>query len=256
MRRSALGAAALAASLALPAVPAAAQTASAPAATHPALEPAALDALKSMGAYLRALKAFQVEAVTTDEDVLADGQKVQHDGRVSILARMPDRLRAEVSNDRFERMFFFDGKNFTLYGRRINLFATVPAPDTVGKLADQLDAEHGLTVPLVDLFRWGSEGWTTDDITGAKDLGPATVAGITCEQYAFRTADVDWQVFIQRGDYPLPRKLVITDRTDEARPQRTSVFTWNLAPSFSADAFTFDPPEGAGRVLLAKAAGR
>ncbi|MFN8094017.1 MAG: DUF2092 domain-containing protein [Vicinamibacteria bacterium] len=254
MRRMGAGAAFAAVAVFLVAAESRAQTPAAPAAA--AVEPAAMDALKAMGAYLRSLKAFRVEAATTDEDVLEDGQKVQYDGRATILARMPDGLRAEVSNDRFDRMFFYDGRTFTLYGRRLNLFATIAAPPTIGKLADQLDAEHGLTVPLVDLFRWGSDGWTTDGITGALDLGPASVAGTTCEQYAFRTDEVDWQIWIQKGDFPLPRKLVITTRTDEARPQHTAVFTWDLAPSFSADAFVFDPPEGAGRVVLARAAGQ
>lgn len=258
MRRLSGGVAVLSAALVIPG----ALSAVAPAAAQQepqakaSLAPAALEALRGMGAYLRTLKAFQVEAATTDEDVLEDGQKVQYDGRATILARIPDGLRAEVSNDRFDRMFFYDGRSFTLYGRRLNLFATVSAPSTLGKLADLLDSEHGITVPLVDLFRWGSEGWTTDGITGALDLGPASVAGTTCEQYAFRTDEIDWQVWIQKGDYPLPRKLVITTRTDEARPQRTAVFTWNLAPSYNGAAFTFDPPEGAARVVLAKAAGQ
>lgn len=256
MKRLAVGAAGIAVALSLAAAPAPAQQPPTPAPPRAALEPAALEALRAMGAYLRSLKAFQVQAATTDEDVLEDGQKIQYDGRATILARMPDGLRAEVSDDRSDRMFFYDGKSFTLYGKRLNLYATTPAPATIGRLADQLDSENGITVPLVDLFRWGSDGWTTDGITGAVDVGPASVAGTTCQQYAFRTAEVDWQVWIQKGDYPLPRKLVITTTTDEARPQHTAVFTWNLAPSFSADAFTFDPPEGAGRVQLARAAGQ
>jgi hypothetical protein len=124
----------------------------------------------------------------------------------------------------------------------------------VGQLADKLDAEHGFGVPLADLFRWGSPGWTTDDITGATDVGPSTVQGTTCEQYAFRTAEIDWQIWIQKGDYPLPRRLVITTKTDEARPQHTAVYTWNLAPSFNDAAFTFQPPADAGQVVLAKLA--
>ncbi len=217
-----------------------------------ALEPAALAALSSMGAYLRTLKAFQVEAAVTDEDVLDDGQKVQYGGTSTILARMPNGLRAEVSNDRHERLFLYDGKRFTLFGKRLNFFATVPAPPTIGQLADTLDAEYGLSVALADLFRWGPPGWTTEGITAATVIGPSVVGGTTCAQYAFRTDEIDWQIWIQKGDFPLPRRLVITDRTDEARPQHTAVYTWNLAPSFNDAAFTFAAPAGAGQVVLAK----
>jgi hypothetical protein len=216
------------------------------------LEPAAMAALHSMGAYLRTLKAFQVEAATTDEDVLDDGEKIQYAGVTNILAQMPGRLRAEVSNDRRERLYLYDGKSFTLFAKRAHLYATVPAPPTVGQLANKLDEDYGFTVPLADLFRWGSPGWSTDGITAATDVGPSAVEETTCEQYAFRQEDIDWQIWIQKGDYPLPRKLVITTKTDDARPQHTAVFTWNLAPSFNDETFTFDPPADAGKVVLAE----
>jgi len=86
------------------------------------------------------------------------------------------------------------------------------------------------------------------------DAGPSVVAGTTCEQYAFRQNGIDWQVWIQKGDHPLPRKLVITTTSDAARPQHTAVYAWNLAPSFNEAAFVFDPPPGAERVALAKGA--
>jgi hypothetical protein len=262
MRRTRQILSAFAATLVLVAAPAQAQSPAAPSkatlepagpAKATALEPAAMTALQSMGAYLRTLKAFRVEAATTDEDVLDDGQKVQYAGTTSILARIPDGLRAEVTSDRFQRTYLYDGKTFTLFAQRANRYATVPAPPTIGQLAATLDEKYDITVPLVDLFRWGSPGWTADDITAATDNGPAVVAGTTCERYLFRQDDIDWQIWIQKGDFPLPRKIVITTRTDEARPQHTAVFTWDLAPSFNDGAFAFDPPAGAGRVLLAAA---
>jgi hypothetical protein len=107
-------------------------------------------------------------------------------------------------------------------------------------------------VPLADLFRWGSPSFSTAAITGASDLGPSAVLGTTCQHYAFRQDDIDWQIWIQKGDNPLPRKLVITTKTDEARPQTSAVYTWNLAPSFNDATFTFDPPADAGKVVLAE----
>jgi hypothetical protein len=216
------------------------------------LEPAAVDALKRMGAYLRSLKSFEVDAMTTDEDVLEDGQKLQRESKATLLAKVPDRLRVHVSNDRHDRLYLFDGKNFTLSAERVNMYATVKAPATIGQLATKLEDEFGMDLPLVDLFRWGSPQWKAAKLEGAMDVGPSVVGGTTCEQYAFREADIDWQVWIQKGDYPLPRKLVITSMSDTARPQHSAVYTWNLAPSFNEQAFVFEPPPGAERVPLAK----
>jgi hypothetical protein len=247
-RRDYLGAV-LATAMVVAAVPAHAQQTTA--AAKATLDAGAMSALQGMGAYLRTLKSFQVEVATTDEDVLDDGQKIQYAGVTTILAQMPGRLRAEVANDRHDRLYLYDGRSFTLFAKRLNFYATVPAPATVGQLADMLDEKYGFSVPLEDLFRWGAPGWTTEGIKGATDVGPSAVLGVTCEQYAFRQDDIDWQIWIQKGDYPLPRRLVITTKTDEARPQHTAVYTWNLAPSFNDAAFVFDPPADAGKVVFA-----
>ena len=212
-----------------------------------------MDALKTMGAYLRTLKVFQVEAATLDEDVLDSGLKIQYEGTTNLLAQAPAHLRVQVVNERHERRYFFDGKNFTLYAPRLKAYVTVPAPATIKELNEKLEDEHGITLPLVDLFRWGTPEDGTDAITTALDVGRSAVEGTTCEHYAFRQANADWQIWIQMGDYPLPRKLVITTLTDEARPQHSVTYTWNLAPSFNDAAFTFVPPKDARRVMLIQA---
>ena len=91
--------------------------------------------------------------------------------------------------------------------------------------------------------RGGKEG-----ITAAVDLGPASVDGTTCEHYAFHQEGLDWQIWIQQGDFALPRKVVLTTLTDDARPQHTSTWTWNLAPSFDDSSFVFTPPKDAHQI--------
>jgi len=177
--------------------------------------------------------------------VQTDGQLVQTTSNVDVLARRPDRLRAEVTNDRQPRTFFYDGRKFTLWAPVLRFYTTIDAPSTIGELADKLENRYNVDLPLVDLFRWGTKEADTKDITSAMDLGPSMVDGVTCEQYLFRQEGVDWQLWIQRGDFPLPKKIVITTLTDEARPQHMSVWTWNLAPSFNDAAFEFTPPSDA-----------
>jgi hypothetical protein len=214
------------------------------------IDPESMEALTNMGTYLRSLKAFQVDAEITEDDVLDDGQIVTASRKTTLLAEKPNLLRVEIKSDERDTFLFYDGKNFTVYGKLVNFYATVPAPPTTGELIKKIDDEYGIEVPLVDLFLWGTDEATIKRITSAIDVGPATVEGVTCEQYAFRQEGVDWQIWIQLGDFPLPRKLAIRTLTDDARPQHTSTLAWNLAPSYNDAAFTFDPPEGALRIAL------
>lgn len=214
------------------------------------IDPDAMEALNKMGAYLRSLKAFQVDSEVTNDDVLDDGQTITDIKTNTLLAVSPNFLRAELKSDDKDVFLFYDGKNFTVYGKLENYYATVPAPATTAQLVDKVNDDYGIEIPLVDLFKWGTDNSALRRITSAFDVGPSTVQGITCEHYAFRQEGLDWQIWIQLGAYPLPRKFVIRTVTDNARPQHTSNLVWNLAPSYNEAAFAFDPPAGALRIVL------
>jgi hypothetical protein len=217
-------------------------------------DPDALKALERMGAYLRTLKAFQIHSQQSRDEVLDDGQNIEFGGVVDMLVERPNRLRAEVTSDKQQRFYFADGRNFSVWARRVNYYATIPAPPTLRELANTLADKYDLELPVADLFYWGDRK-DTDDIVAAIDVGASQIDGVTCEHYAFRQEGVDWQVWVQQGDYPLPRKLVITTTTDPARPQFTSMMTWNLAPSYNDSAFNFVPPKDAKRIAFAPSTG-
>lgn len=223
-----------------------------PAANNAVVEPAAIAALQNMGTYLRSLSAFQIEAAVQKELVLENGLKVQLDEAVSLVTRRPDRLMLKVSSERKEREFFYDGRQFTLWAPRVNSYATVVAPPTIRELIIRLEEKFGIEMPLVDLFKWGTEESRIKEITIAMELGKAKVGGADCTHYGFRQEGLDWQIWIQNGNYPLPRKLVLTTTTDEARPQHQAVLTWNLAPVFIDKDFTFEPPANAQRIVFAQ----
>ena len=61
----------------------------------------------------------------------------------------------------------------------------------------------------------------------------------------YRLADLD-----HAGGKPLPRKLVITNRGDEARPQSVRLIDWNLKPDFKDSVFKFTPPKGATKIEI------
>jgi hypothetical protein len=233
----------------------AAGLAQAAAAASTDIDPDAIGALRKMGAYLQTLKAFRVTCQTSRDDVLETGQTIEYGGTVDLLVQRPDKLRTEISSDRKSRMWFYDGKSFTLYSPRLGYYATVPAPANLGALSDTLEDKYGLELPLADLFDWGTDKADIAAIRSATIIGPSQIEGTTCEHYAFRQEGADWQLWIQQGANALPRKLVITTMTDDARPQYTAVMTWDLAPAYNDEAFVFNAPKGAERIVFANVKG-
>ena len=121
-----------------------------------------------------------------------------------------------------------------------SFYATVAAPPTTLKMLDYLWDEYGLALPLEDLFRWNElKSRRPEDLTGAFLVGPATIDGVLTNQYAFRQGEVDWSVWIEQGERPLPRKLMIVDRSQAEQPAYVARLAWTLSPTFAGDAFTF-----------------
>ncbi len=87
-----------------------------------------MDALNAMGTYLRTLQAFQVQAVLATDDVTDDGQTIQFATNVDLLVSKPNRMRLQVTGDETNRLYLYDGKNFTIYGRIGKLLRNSPRP--------------------------------------------------------------------------------------------------------------------------------
>jgi len=215
-----------------------------------AVDPAAIQALKDMGAFLQTLKRFRVSTELTGERVLADGQKLQHTATADLDVERPYKLRALMHSARSERELVYDGKTVALYTPAQKYYSTVEFGGTIGELINRLEERYGVEFPLQDLFLFGTPAAPFDKIDSAMNVGQDFVGDDLCDHYAFRQAKVDWQVWITTGSKPLPRKIVITNRTDEARPQSVSLIDWNLKPNFKDSVFKFTPPKGASKIEI------
>ena len=215
-----------------------------------AVDPGSIQALKDMGTHLQTLKRFKVSTDLTGERVLADGQKLQHSAAAELKVHRPSMLRARMVSARSEREIFFDGKSVTLFTPAQKYYSTVEFTDNIGGLINKLEERYGVDIPLADLFLWGTPAAPLDKIDSAMNAGQDFIDGDLCNHYAFRQGIFDWQIWITTGSKPLPRKLVITNRADEARPQSVSYMDWNLKPTFKDAVFKFTPPKGSTAVEL------
>lgn len=217
--------------------------------TAKAVDPAVMTALNAMGTYLRTLQKFEVSSAHTSEQVLEDGQKIEKNAQASITVQLPNKLHATMQSASM-RELFYDGKTATLYTPSLKYYTTVETADTIGGMITQASEKYGIEIPMRDLFIWGTPAASTDKIESAMNVGQEYIDGDLCDHYIFRQPQVDWQLWIKTGDKPLPRKLVITNRADEARPQSSSILSWNLKPAVKNSDFKFSPPKGAKPIAI------
>jgi hypothetical protein len=223
-----------------------------PIAREGVIEDEAIDDLKEMSAFLMQAKTLAISTEGTIDTVTADGQRIQLDGTTQYKIRRPGFVIDYVS-DMKSRRFIYDGKTFTVYSPKLGFYASVPAPPTNREVLDTIYNKFGVALPLEDLFRWGDSSTAAriQAIKSAYKVGTATIDGVETDHLAFREADVDWELWIQSDGDPLPRKLVIVDRTDPARPTFTTRLTWQVNPTFTDADFAFVPDANAKRIQLA-----
>jgi len=195
-----------------------------------------------MSSYLQTIPAFRLTSEASLDVITVEDQKVQLDMVSTYQVKRPG-LRIDWVSDQKNRQFYYDGKKFTLFAPQLGYYATVDAPPTNREFLDALYAKTGVELPLQDLFRW-ADADNQDDIdalTSAFSVGTATIDGAKTDHWAFRSDDYDWEIWIEQGDRPLPRKFVLIDRSDPMLPAFTARLAWQLNPTLDPAAFTYVP---------------
>lgn len=213
------------------------------------IDPAALQLLRASTDFVASRQQFRADTRNTIEVVLASGQKIQfaHTARLSV--QRPDRLRAERTGDLVEQLFVYDGKSITLANRADKYYATIDAPPTIEAMLDFARDTMDIIAPAGDLVYANAYDILMTDVSSGIVVGKGIVEGVRCDHLAFRAPHVDWQIWIQEGSQPLPRKLVVTTRDVVNAPQFTVVISrWNLKPAFDAQTFAFAPPGNAKKI--------
>ena len=219
------------------------------------IQPEATRLLKASTDFVARQQRFSLETRNSLEVVLTSGQKIQFDHRASQSVQRPNKLRADRMGDLVEQSFYYDGKTLTLLDTGTGAYATVTAPGTLEAMLDFAREKLGVVAPAGDLLFSNAYDILMTDVTSGFVVGKAVVAGVRCDHLAFRAPHVDWQIWIEEGARPLPRKFVITTRDVVNAPQfAVEVVKWDLAPKFTSQTFNFTAPKNGRKVDFLPAA--
>jgi hypothetical protein len=217
--------------------------------TGPVIDPQARALMEKMSAYLASLPQFTVHTETTEQVVFPSGLVLDSDRAADVAVERPNRLKVHIVSAKRNVEVYYDGTTVALYSPDQKLYTTWPAPPTIEQLAARAQQQEGLALPAADfLFRNPYQRMMAKVERGSY-IGKSLVWGVMTDQLAFRQKGVDWQLWIQEGDKPLPVRLAIKDRAARGNPWYTITMTdWNTEPQLAAAMFTFTPPEGAQRI--------
>jgi hypothetical protein len=211
---------------------------------------------EAMGALLKTaelLGSAQRLSFTADVefDVRQDsGQLLEFGARRRATLRRPDRARVEVERrDGNRGMLLFDGQQVVLFDEDERVYASAEHPGSIDAMLDFTLDQLETPVPLADMLYTSLPDLMRERMKSGYLVGEETVDGIACDHLAFRTDDIDAQLWVARGDQPLPRRIVLSYKNAEGQPQfRADFVEWSLEPETPDSLFEFKPPEGAERL--------
>jgi hypothetical protein len=213
-------------------------------------------AFKAMSDFLVAQQAASAKYDATLEILTADLLKVGLASSGTLSFQRPDKIRMTRTGGLADVELAFDGKELSAYGKNLNVYGKLPLKGTLDDVVDTLRAEYGLEIPAADLLSSDPNGVMMENVTDARALGEGMIHGQMCDHLAFRTDDVDWQIWIAQGDKPFPCRFTITSKMTVQAPSYSIDFTdWKSGKDVAADDYQLKPAAGAKEISMSELKG-
>ena len=204
---------------------------------------------KAMSDYLASQKAISAEYDSNLEIVTTENQKVGLASSGTMTLNRPDKLHVTRKGGFADVELVFDGKTLTLLGKNANKYAQIDAPGSIDQLVDVLRDKYHRPVPAADLLMSNVNEQLIPLVVDTKDLGSGVIGAVECDHLAFRTKEVDWQIWIAQGERPYPCRYVITSKEIAGAPQYTiDIRGWKTGTEVTADEFSLKLPADAKKI--------
>ncbi len=215
------------------------------------VDPQADQVLKAMSNLLGKTKSFSFRAVGYMDEVAETGQLVQISRESDVSVTRPGKLLVETEGDDVSRSAWYDRGKLTVLDNEQNEYAVIGVPNTIEAMLDFIIDEYGLTLPLADLLFSNPYKTLTSNVQVGSYMGLVKVGDYSCHHLLFEQELIDWQIWIDAGQTPVPRKIVITYKQEPGQPgYSVTMEKWDFRPSFAKDLFKPDTPANAKQVQM------
>ncbi|MDP9629121.1 UNVERIFIED_ORG: hypothetical protein J2W85_001182 [Ensifer adhaerens] len=214
-----------------------------------AIEPEAAKILAAMSDNLKSMPSLSVAYDADQEIVDLEGQKIQYSASGTIALDRTKGFLLTRQGPFADAEVVFDGSTISLHSKGMNVYAQLQSPGpSVEEAADELRAATGLDAPGADLLASDPYTVLTDGVTKGTHVGSAFIGGVECDHLAFRTDIVDWQIWVSKGNKPLPLKYVITTKWVTGAPEYSLRLSDWKAGAIAGAQFKFTPPANARKL--------
>jgi hypothetical protein len=205
--------------------------------------------LRNMSDCLKSANAYTFAAESSYDAKDHNGQNIRYGGKVTVSHQKPNLVLSCFNGDERRTTSYYNGKTFTVYNEESSMYAMIDVPPVIDDAIDAIMERTGISMPLADLLYTDPYSILVENVIEGRWIGLHEISGVPCNHLAFTQENVDWQIWIDAGDRPLPRQVLITYKDEPGSPQYLArLASWNFEPKFPSGHFEFTPPEGAGEI--------
>jgi len=213
------------------------------------IDPDAAKIIKALGEHSRQVKCAKKKVFDTMEEIQDSGQMLQYGHVRTAIISKPDKMWLESTGDISNTTLWKDSALFTLLDRDENIYVQMDAPGTIEQTVDMIYEKYGISTPLADMLSSDIYTVLMNRVKTCDYLGLSNVAENICHHIAATQDDIDWQIWIDQGDSPVIRKIVIVYKQVPGNPRYTAFLAENKEFDTVPDAtFAFQMPAGAEKI--------
>jgi len=188
---------------------------------EPALAKDASDILTRMTDFISAAPAFSLVSETGHEVMQNNGQLLEFGSRLTLAIQRPSQAIGRFdSRNGDSSITVLDGEAISVYSGKENIYVydTTGQPGDIDTSLEFLANQLGVPRQLRDFFSKDLTASLGSAMKSGYYVGESMISGVLCDHLALRGEKEDVQVWIARGDEPVPRRILITYRDLEGQP--------------------------------------
>jgi hypothetical protein len=217
-------------------------------AAQPDLDPEALEILKATMRSISGANTFSFRVRVTRDRQATNDQLVTYFNEDDVTVSRPDKIRIDVDGEHHNVRFLFDGKAVTLFDPETKLYSSHSAPATIDAMLEAVD-KQGIHFPIRNLLQTKPYDSLVDGLQTAYIIGRVNIHNKIFIHLVFTETAADWQLWVEPGDKPVPRAIIVIYKTQPGMPRTVMDFSdWNLDAHPEPALFEFAKPDDAHEI--------
>jgi hypothetical protein len=206
----------------------------------------AVGILKQMDAYTDSMDKYVINAESYLDASIGPGLTVSDASDITVSVDRSGFLHSINKSGLETREVFMNKGKLTVFTGPQKFYSHAEIPATLDEGLMFALEQYGVETPAMDLLILRSlDELMTDEVEVVYVAGNSSIRGVNCHHILLSGPNVTMQLWIEKGDKPMPRRTLLTFKHGEGMPRHELFLKWTAKDSFDKSLFEFEPPEGA-----------